>query len=160
MPLTSCAVPVECFLIHDGVPLPKTTFRSELIRLRREAVEAQPPDLGYIRDRKYLDRRCRGMIEIMYGRMCWDCGKEITIVYDIEPQLRKPDGADSPQWLHAACWRRLQKKATNKRRRNTYAAKRDAQLALPPPPPMLALQAPPDDEDIPVVQPCEEEPAV
>ena len=64
-PLTSSVAPVECFLIHDGMSLPKTTYQELMIRVRREAAETQPPGMCL--------RRRKTMIIHHYGRICWDC---------------------------------------------------------------------------------------
>ena len=155
----STVAPVECFLIHDDIPLPKTTFQSEMIRLREEAAAMAQLHMGMSQNPKYLDRRCRQLIYQQYGRICSHCDEQIILVFGVDPIFRKPDGADAPQYLHSECWRRLQRIATNKRRRITRAAKQDAELAAWQD--QMALPAPPEDTDAPefpgaVGEPAEE----
>ena len=140
--MVSTVANVDCFVIHDGMTIPATTYKSEMIRLRGEARRRllnSPP--GWLprreSDPNYVERRCMKLIHTQYGRICWHCNKEITIVYDIEPLRRKTDRAMSHKWFHYACWRHSQIVATNKRRRLTYKGKRDTQLALEGPQPIL-----------------------
>ena len=141
MALASIVAEVECYVIHDGIRLPKSTFQSELLRLQREegfvgvfAAEFGPEMENATEAIEFICKH--------YGRSCWHCGQQIDLCFGIEPQLRKPDGADQTVHLHYACWKRVKSAAHKKRRRVRYTAQRAAQAAGYEPQPMLALPAP------------------
>ena len=127
MPLALTVAEVECYIIHDGFKLPKTTFHSELVRLRREeglvGAFAAGPEM------EKFAAEATEFICKNYGRSCWHCGQQIDLCFGIEPQLRKPDGADQTVHLHYACWKRVKSAAHKKRRRERYAGQRAAQAA-------------------------------
>ena len=144
MSLECTMAEVPCLVIRDGVLMPRSTFESEMIRLRSG-------DFDGADCAEYAD-----YIVKHWGRICWHCHKQIVLVFQTDPVFGKPDGADEKQYLHRSCWDRLKLAAANKRRRLRYAAKRDAQAALPAaaaaagpvaglgyePQPMLAFEGP------------------
>ena len=143
---------IQCYVIHDGIPLPKSTFHTEMLRLQSEDGEDYP---GWLWLELFGGERADYIVK-HWGRICWHCHKQIVLVFQTDPVFEKPDGADEKQYLHRSCWDRLKLAAANKRRRLRYAAKRDAQAALPAaaaaagpvaglgyePQPMLALEGP------------------
>ena len=171
MPLQSTVAEVECYVIHDGIPLPKTTFHSEMLRLQSE-------DGGDYRG--WLERYGAEFADYItknYGRKCWHCEKQIILDYcKIDPVLEKPETEEEKKYMHRECWDRLKLAAQNKRRRLRYAAKKNAQAALPaaaaepvgglgyepqpmlasegPPPPVLALGSLPPLSALPAPEPA------
>ena len=168
MPLESTVAEIQCYVIHDGIPLPKSTFHTEMLRLQSEDGEDYP---GWLWLELFGGERADYIVK-HWGRICWHCHKQIVLVFQTDPVFEKPDGADEKQYLHRSCWDRLKLAAANKRRRLRYAAKRDAQAALPAaaaaaaaagpvaglgyePQPMLALEGPnPDLAPLPLPAPA------
>ena len=117
--------------LREDVFIPRSTFESEVKRLRLQA-EAMDRDWG---DGKYLTRKIKALVKLLYGKKCWVCKEQITVYFDgSQPILRPvhPDDTDGKQHpLHreifcAECWRNYQRQTYNKRRRITEQAKRVA----------------------------------
>ena len=141
------------FPLESGVVLPRTTYRSEFLRIEAEARAANWQGNDW-----YLARRIKQIIWTQYGRRCHICVQIVDIHFDEEPILRKLATADLPQgmeadrgfYMHQACWRRYQRDRTNARRRQLRLQTRQrnqqqqqpAQQAAPAfqaPPPLLAI---------------------
>ena len=172
MSLECTMAEVPCLVIRDGVLMPRSTFESEMIRLRSR-------DFDGADCAEYAD-----YIVKHWGRICWHCDKRITLVYPLDPVFGKPDGEDEKQYLHRSCWDRLKLAASYTRRRTLKAARLvllravlkastaaagpvgglgyepqpmlafegpRPMLALEGPPPVLALPAPPPPSPAPTV---------
>ena len=121
--------------LRDNVFIPRSTFESEVKRLRLQA-EAMDRDWG---DGKYLTRKINALVKLLYGKKCWVCKEQITVYFDgSQPILRPvhPDDTDGKQHpLHreifcAECWPVYQRQRVNKRRRIIEQTKRDQQPPL------------------------------
>ena len=102
---------VECYVIHDGIPLPKTTFQSEMLRLQSEEGGNYP---GWL---ERYGAEFADYVTKAYGRKCWHCEQIIILVYPRDPVLEKAEGEEEKKYMHRNCWDRLKLAAHNKRRR-------------------------------------------
>ena len=90
---SSKAITVPAIELRDDYWIPRSTFESEVKRLRLQA-EAMDRDWG---DGKYLTRKINALVKLLYGKKCWVCKEQITVYFDgSQPILRPvhPDDTD------------------------------------------------------------------
>ena len=110
--------------LQDGGRLPISTYNSELLRLQAEAIAAGAGNC----DPRWIRRRIKQDIPVLYGRLCWRCEKPIIMRWNKEPKWKELYERDRhPQydtaWFHAECVQAYERENRNKRRRTVAAAK-------------------------------------
>ena len=115
--------------LQSGALLPRSTYRSEFLRLKKEA---QASD--FAGSDQWIDRRIAGRIKNLYGKRCFDCAEAIPLELNASPLIRAPDPDHRPAehpdffaFFHADCWVDYQRCKQNKRRRLKYAAEKEPQ---------------------------------
>ena len=107
------------FPLHSGGMLPISTYHSELLRIRLQALNN-----GYTGSDKFLNRLIKRNIRSQYGLVCFVCEEVIEMHWKHEPLLRElqpSDVQDCPYGgFHVRCWHSYQRAKRNQRRRLRY----------------------------------------
>ena len=111
--------------LFDGGQLPRSTYESEMERLRVEAMALNPA-----LDPQWVERKISRDIVNLYGLVCWQCKDPITLHYSGAPLQRRlkdehldgPLESDKIANFCADCWQTYKRAKQNKRRRHQYAA--------------------------------------
>ena len=134
------AIVGDCIRLWSGEYLPLGLWRSEVERLREQALRISPQLFREAQDRKRMYDACEVAVIKQYRRRCYDCEDVIVIDYKVEPILRpltKDDAASNGSesaWFHKDCWSLYKQFKANKRRRSSYSGLTPPQPPQPPVP--------------------------